>query len=106
MRVDAMIVPGTAAESLNAKEAYGVQFAINFNDAEKATLEKARRYPFLLTKSAAAAHNAPKANCIVEESSAPEYDTLVAAQGALVDFMAAVAEILSEAQEQKSTPSS
>ena len=106
MRVDAMIVPGTAAESLNAKEAYEVQFAINFNDAEKATLEQVRRHPFLLKKSSAALQNALSANCIVEERSAPEYDTLVAAQGALVDFMAAVAEVLAEAQEQKSTTSS
>ena len=106
MRVDAMIVPGTTAESLGANEAYGVQFAIDFNDAEKDTLEKARLHSFLLNKSEVAAQTALKASCIIAERSVPEYDTLVAAQGALVDFMAAVAEVLAEAQEQKSTTSS
>lgn len=105
MRVDAKIVSSIARGGSSAAcESYAIQFAIDFNDAEKATLAKALRQG----GRPAAPSNLPNfawADCILKDSSPSEFASLVAAQGALVDFMAAVADVFVAAQEQKATTS-
>ena len=89
MRVGATIVAAASAGALDGEDVYGVEFTIAFNDAEKAGFEKAKLYPLL-----AAARAARKGDI-------REYETLGEAQTALVDFVAAVAEVMIEAREQK-----
>ena len=97
MKVDVKIVPsrdGTGLLSSNA--AYELQLTIDFSDAEKAALERKMLRESLHLRRMDINSDLQSfrwADCIIEDPDSTKHDTLVSAQGALVDFMAAVADV-------------
>ena len=107
MKVDVKIVPskdGTGV--LSSNETYELQLTVKFSDAEKATIEnKALRD--LLKRRRSHLYSGfqvyPCTDCVVREQDPPKYEILAAAQGAMIEFMAAAADIMrEEASEQNS----
>ena len=111
MKVDVKIVPSRDGTGLlSSNETYELQMTIKFSDAEKATIEnKSLRDSLKLRRSDlnSGLQTRRWTDCVVREHDPANYDTLVAAQGAMVEFMAAVADILrEEAPKQNSASSS
>jgi hypothetical protein len=72
---------------------------MKFSDAEKATIENKMLRDSLKLRSTdlkSGFQTRPWADCIVRDRDPAKYDTLVAAQCAMIEFMAAVADILQE----------
>ncbi|HWJ19206.1 MAG TPA: hypothetical protein VNR65_10810 [Geobacterales bacterium] len=111
MKVDVKIVPSRDGTGLlSSNETYELQLTIKFSDAEKATIENnTLRDSLKLRRSDlnSGLQTRPWTDCVVREHEPANYDTFVAAQGAMVEFMAAVADILrEEAPKQNSASSS
>jgi hypothetical protein len=100
MKVDVKIVPSRDGSGLlSSNETYELQLTVKFSDAEKAIIENKMLLDSLrLRRSDANSgfQTHPRTDCVVEDRDPAKYDTLVAAQGAMIDFMAAVADILRE----------
>lgn len=98
MKVDVKIVPSRDGTGLlSSNETYELQLTIKFSDAEKATIENKTLRDTLRRSDLNSGFQAhPWTDCIVRDHDFAKYDTLVAAQGAMVEFMAAVADILQE----------
>jgi hypothetical protein len=110
MKVDVKIVPSRDATGLlSSNETYELQLTIKFSDAEKATIENITLRDSLRLRRTdlnSDFQTYPLTDCIVRGHDSAKYDTLVAAQGAMVEFMAAVADVMipEETPERKSVP--
>jgi hypothetical protein len=100
MKVDVKIVPSRDGTGLlSSNETYELQLTIKFSDAEKVTIENKMLLDSLRLRRRdlnSGFRTQPKTECVVEDSDPAKYDNLVAAQGAMIEFMAAVADILRE----------
>lgn len=100
MKVDVKIVPSRDGTGLvSSNETYELQLTIKFSDAEKVTIENKMLLDSLRVRRSdlnSGFQPQPWTDCVVEDRDPAKYDTLVAAQGAMIEFMAAVADILRE----------
>ncbi len=98
MKVDAKIVPSRDASGLlSPHETYELQMTIKFSEAEKVHIERVTLQDSLDLRRMdfnSYYQGCRWKDCSLEERDPARYDNLAAAQDALVDFMAAVADLL------------